>query len=47
LHEIQTAENCQTHKRGRNEIITVGAPSKHDFVKIISNLIAHLCFRVK
>jgi len=23
LHEIQTAENCQTHKRGRNEIITV------------------------
>jgi len=23
LHEIQTAENCQIEKRGRNEIITV------------------------
>jgi len=22
LHEIQTAENCQTEKRGRNEIVT-------------------------
>jgi len=23
LHEIQTAENCQTEKRDRNKIITV------------------------
>jgi len=23
LHEVQTAENCQIEKRGRNEIITV------------------------
>jgi len=23
LHEVQTAENCQINKRGRNEIITV------------------------
>jgi len=23
LHEIQTTENCQTEKRGKNEIITV------------------------
>jgi len=23
LHEIQTAENCQTEKHGRNKIITV------------------------
>jgi len=23
LHEVQTAENCQIEKRGKNEIITV------------------------
>jgi len=23
LHEVQTAENCQIEKRGRNEILTV------------------------